>query len=188
MDEQRAIQQMRQGHIKGLEGIVAKYQDRAVKAAFLIIQDRGQAEDIVQASFLKAYQRIDQYDSQRPFGPWFLRIVANDAVKHVTRQREITLKTQEAAFEDLLPDEAFSPEQQLEQKERRQLIWQALKQLSPEQRAVVVMRYFLDVDENDIAAQLNTPSGTIRWRLYAARQQLRHLLSPFFKFGLSRDS
>ena len=187
MDEKRAIQHIKQGYIKGLDVLVHKYQEQAVRAAFIIIRDRPQAEDIVQAAFVKVFQRIHQYDTNRPFGPWFLRIVTNDAVKSVTRHREVDLDERDdtqSFMAGLLPDEIFNVEQQLEQKELNDLIWQALEQLSPQQRAVVVMRYYLNLDESSIAAQLNTPAGTIRWRLYAARQHLRLLLTPFFKLGL----
>ena len=190
MDEQRAIQHIKQGHIKGLEVLVLKYQEQAVRAAFLIMRDRTQAEDIVQAAFVKVFQRIDQYDINRPFGPWFLRIVTNDAVKSITRYREIAIDehgegdTQGYSADEDLLDGVFNVEQQLEQQELNDLIWKTLEQLSPQQRAVVVMRYYLNLDESSIAAQLNTPAGTIRWRLYAARQHLRFHLTPYFKLEL----
>jgi len=187
LDEQRAIQHIKRGHIAGLEVLVRKYQEQAVRAAFIIIQDRMQAEDIVQAAFVKVFQRIDQYDINRPFGPWFLRIVTNDAVKSVTRYREVAIDEQHdgdiqgVSTDEALLDEIYDVEQQLEQQDLNAMIWKMLEQLSPQQRAVVVMRYYLNLDESHIAEQLNTPAGTIRWRLYAARQHLRFLLTPFFK-------
>ena len=81
MEEQKAIARLKRGDISGLEALVRKYQVQAVRAAYLIIRDRALAEDIVQAAFLRAYERIGQFDAGRPFGPWFLRSVVNDAVK-----------------------------------------------------------------------------------------------------------
>ena len=86
MDEQQALRRLKQGDLQSLETLVEIYQVRAVHAATLIVGDRGQAEDIVQDAFIRAWERIDQYDPRRPFGPWFLRSVVNDAIKTVTRQ------------------------------------------------------------------------------------------------------
>jgi len=68
MEEQEAIARLKRGDISGLEALVRKYQVQAVRAAYLITHDRGLAEDIVQAAFLRAYERIGQFDAGRPFG------------------------------------------------------------------------------------------------------------------------
>lgn len=84
-EERAAIEQLRRGDIDGLAVLVRRYQLRAVRAANLIVRDRPLAEDIVQTAFLRAYARIDQFDPSRPFGPWFLRVVVNDALKAARR-------------------------------------------------------------------------------------------------------
>ena len=86
MDEAEAIVRLKQGDIGGLEALVQRYQLPALRAAYLITHDRSLAEDVAQAAFLRAYERIDQFDVERPFGPWFLRSVVNDEVK-VARRR-----------------------------------------------------------------------------------------------------
>ncbi len=88
MDETSAIARLKRGDINGLEPLVIKYQTRAARTAFLITGDHALTEDIVQAAFLRAYEKIHQFDDQQPFGPWFLRIVANAALKAVQHQRE----------------------------------------------------------------------------------------------------
>ncbi|HMA33873.1 MAG TPA: sigma factor, partial [Chloroflexia bacterium] len=86
MEEAETIARLRRGDIGGLEGLVRCYQAQAVGAAFLVCRDAAQAEDIVQAAFIRAYERIGQFDAARPFGPWFLRSVVNDALKAVARR------------------------------------------------------------------------------------------------------
>src|SRR5712692_3502470 len=86
MDEPEAISRLKRGDIGGLEWLVLRYQLPAVRAAYLVTHDRASAEDLTQSAFLRAYERIEQFDDERPFGPWFLRSVVNDAVK-VTRRR-----------------------------------------------------------------------------------------------------
>ncbi len=69
--------------------LVRRHQVEALRVAVLITRDRALAEDIVQAGFLRAYERIDQFDADRPFAPWFLRGVVRDAVKLAARHRSI---------------------------------------------------------------------------------------------------
>lgn len=72
MEESRAIDRLRRGDVAGLEFLVRQYQIPALRAAYLITRDSALAQDVVQAAFLKAYERISQFDPNRPFGPWFL--------------------------------------------------------------------------------------------------------------------
>jgi len=178
MDEHKAIARLKAGDISGLEMLVRAYQVRAVRAATLITHDRTLAEDIVQTAFIRAYERIHQFDAARPFGPWFLRGVVNDAVKAVTRRRPSASLDDSPDSLDL-PDPALTPEQLLEQAETHAEIWTALAQLPPAQRAAIVLRYYLDLSEAEIAAHQDVPQGTIKWRLHTARERLRKLLRRY---------
>ena len=176
--EQEAIRRLKQGEIGGLETLVRKYQVQAVRAADLITRDLALAEDVVQSAFLRAFENIDKFDEARPFAPWFLRIVINDAVKTVTRKRE-TLSLEdlsEISIEELWPSSEKSPEEWLETQLTRQQIWDALGQLSPEQRAVVALRYFLQLRLEEISEEVAAPAGTIKWRLHQARSRLKKIL------------
>src|ERR1700694_1420163 len=87
MEEREAIKRLQRGEIGGLEFLVRQEQVRAVRAAYLITPDAPLAQDVVQSAFVKAYERISQFDLERPFGPWFLTSVLHDAVK-AARQRD----------------------------------------------------------------------------------------------------
>ena len=98
MEEAEAIAQLKQGDVGGLEALVRGHQVQAVRTAYLITRDRALAEDIVQAAFVRAYQRIEQFDTRRPFGPWFLRSVVNDAIKAASRrERWVSLEASDGA-------------------------------------------------------------------------------------------
>jgi len=179
MNERKAITRLKRGDIGGLETLVKAYQVRAVRAATLITHDRALAEDIVQAAFIRAYERIHQFDAARPFGPWFLRSVVNDAVKAVTRRRpQIALDGVPPGDLARLTDPAPGPDALLERAETQQAIVDALAQLPPDQRAAVVLRYYLGMSEAEIAGEQACPRGTVKWRLHAARDRLRTLLTP----------
>jgi RNA polymerase sigma-70 factor (ECF subfamily) len=185
MEEQEAIARLKRGDIGGLEALVRKYQVQAVRTAYLIIRDRALAEDIVQTAFLRAYERIGQFDAGRPFGPWFLRSVVNDAVKAaIRRKRQVSLKAspegEETSLADLLADPAPGPDDLVEAAEIRRIVWNALGKLPPAQRAAIVLRYYLDLSGAEMADELACPPGTVKWRLHAARKRLRTLLRPLW--------
>jgi RNA polymerase sigma-70 factor, ECF subfamily len=181
MDERRAIVRLKKGDIGGLEPLVRSHQTRAVRAAYLIVHDRALAEDIVQAAFVRAYEKIARFDESRPFGPWFMKVVVNDSIKAATR-RERTVR-----FEGIddpviqLADPGFGPHELAEEAEERRRVWAALKKLPPAQRAAVVQRYYLGMSEAEMAERNSSPPGTIKWRLHAARKRLSKLLRPEFR-------
>jgi RNA polymerase sigma-70 factor (ECF subfamily) len=181
VDEAAAIARLKQHDIGGLELLVQRYQVQAVRAAYLITRDRPLAEDIVQTAFLRAYERIHQFDARRPFGPWFLQSVIHDAVKaSARRERQTSLDDADADHAPLtwLADPAPGPEELLVAGETREAIWTALEALAPAQRAAVVQRYYLDRSEAEMAVAGGSPPGTVKWRLHAARKRLQALLQP----------
>jgi RNA polymerase sigma-70 factor (ECF subfamily) len=180
MEEQRAVARLKRGDIGGLEVLVRRYQVRAVRAAYLVTHDGALAEDIVQGAFVRAYERIEQFDTGQPFGPWFLRSVVNDAIKAASRrERWVSLEASdgaETALADRLADSNPGPADLVEAADSRRAVWEALGTLPPTQRAATVLRYYLGLSEAEMAEELACAPGTIKWRLHAARKRLRTLL------------
>lgn len=187
-EEQAAIARLKQHDLGGLEFLVRQFQTQAVQAAYLIVGERSLAEDIVQTAFLKAARKIDQFDAQRPFRPWFLRMVVNDAIKAAKGQaRLVSLDEPSAAVLAWLQDPAKAPEAEAEAAELRQSVWNALEQLAPEQRAVIIQRHFLEMDEDDMVQALQRPPSTVKWWLHTAREQLRVLFGADRSEGSGRE-
>jgi RNA polymerase sigma-70 factor, ECF subfamily len=178
MDEQQAIQTLKRGDIRGLEALVTCYQVKAIRTAYLITQDHHLAQDVVQDVFLQIYRGIDRFDLSRPFEPWFMRCVVHAALKaahKAARQVPSAFDTDEAWLENWLAlDESL--EAQVESTEFQEKIREALQTLLPRQRAVIVQRYFLGMSEREMADELKTAPGTVKWLLNAARARLRSLL------------
>ncbi len=177
-EERRAIERLKDGDIGGLEVLVRRYQIRAVRAAYLVVRDRALAEDVVQGAFVRAYERIGRFDLERPFAPWFLKIVVNDAVR-VASRRERTSSLEDGVAGTLLiqlADPSPGPDALTEREERRRKVWEALERLPPVQRAAVVQRYYLGMSEAEMAEDAASPPGTIKWRLHAARKSLSQIL------------
>jgi RNA polymerase sigma-70 factor (ECF subfamily) len=181
MEDRIAISRIKQGDLSGLEVLVNRYQVRAVQAAYLILYDRALSEDVAQTAFVKVAEKVHQFDEQRPFAPWFFRIVVNDAIKAAKRRKHsISLDehldgaTAKLAAQLVEPD--LQPPQMVEARETRQTILKAIKSLTPEQRAVIAMRYFLDMSEAELSMRMNRPLSTIKWWLREARKRLRNLI------------
>jgi RNA polymerase sigma-70 factor, ECF subfamily len=182
MNEKEAVIHIRNGDLVGLEYLVGQYQVRAVYTAFLILQDADLAEEVVQSAFLKVVEKIHLFDQSRAFAPWFFRIVTNDALKIAKKQYRFQSLEEE-------PDEATqgliqylldphpNPEVVMMNKETISTLQKALQQLKPEQRAVVVMRYYLDFSEKEMTDKLDKPLSSIKWWLRAARKELRKQIS-----------
>jgi RNA polymerase sigma-70 factor (ECF subfamily) len=177
--ERASIARLKAGDIGGLAALVETFQLQAIRTAYLIVRDRPLAEDITQSAFIRAYVRIDQFDSEAPFGPWFLRSVANDAIKAVQRgRRTLSLDVDVEAdgappTTTVLVDQSAGPAALLEEAEDAAAVWAMLGRLPAKQRAVIVLRYFGGLTDAEIAQHLDAPRATVRWRLFAARERMR---------------
>ena len=176
-DDLAAVRSLKNGDIGGLETLVCRHQAKAIRTAFLVVRDEKLAEDIVQETFLKVFKHIRRFDENRRFEPYLLRSVVNaalDAAQQTSKQDKMTVGID--SVENLI-HQVISVENQVEFKALKLEIHQALELLSPRQRAAIVMRYYLDMSEKEMAEDLNAAPGTIKWLLNAARERLRHLLS-----------
>jgi len=142
------------GSASDLEALFRMHWPRAFRAAYLVTHDASAAEDIAQESFLAAIRALDRFDRRRPFGPWLHRIVVNRAIDW-TRARRLRgeVELTETAVAVDLPD---APDRET---------FAALARLSPEHRAVIVMRYLLELTPGEIAEALELPRGTVNSRL-----------------------
>jgi RNA polymerase sigma-70 factor (ECF subfamily) len=137
---------------------------RAYRAAYLIVHDHAAAEDIAQEAFVAAIRTLDRFDRRRPFEPWLGRIVTNRAIDWIrarTARREIDQAPEDVAGGAALTGAGYSDE-----------VVVALAALSPEHRAVVVMRYVLEYTPGEIARALELPRGTVNSRLRRALDTL----------------
>src|SRR4030088_2425393 len=136
-----------------LEALFRRHWPRAYRAAFLIVHDHAAAEDIAQEAFVKAIRRLDRFDRRRHFAPWLNAIVANRAIDWA-RARAARRESEHQG-----PDPAAPPEAPVGRYSDEVL--SALAALTPEHRAVVVLRYVLDYSPGEIARTLELPRGTV---------------------------
>jgi len=178
MDEEQAINLLKQGYMDGLEFLVNRYYFKAVHTAYLIVLDKFQAEDVVQTVFLELPKKIKLFKSDSAFRPWFLRVVVNAAKNNAVKHARMVSLPVDFENGDDFPEALFQksemrPEDQIETREMRQTVWKALEQLNPQQRAVIVMRYYLQMNENEMVGELDRPKSSIKWWLHTAKESLK---------------
>jgi RNA polymerase sigma-70 factor, ECF subfamily len=176
--ERDAINTLRGGDIRGLETLVRLYGLTATRTAYAITGDLALAEDIAADAFITVHSRIKSYDPSRPFAPWLYRIVVNGSLKAARRARRDQRGDDDWDWLQSRISPAPGPEDEALGRELRELVLTAVYALPPRQRAALVLRYYLDMDEATIARTLGCPLGTVKWRLHAAKARLRQSLTP----------
>ena len=167
-DERRLMRAVQAGEEEALEVLFRTHWPRAHRAAYLIVHDAPAAEDIAQEAFLSALRSLDRFDRRRPFGPWLHRIVVNRAIDHA-RARKLRREVLGSEHEPAAAPAERPPE--------RDALMAALRGLGPEHRAVVVMRYLLELTPGEIASMLDLPRGTVNSRLRRGLDALGGALS-----------
>jgi RNA polymerase sigma-70 factor (ECF subfamily) len=178
MDDLQAIRRLKRGDIGGLETLIARYQLKAIRTAFLITHDETVAEDVVQDAFIHFFEHIRHFDEHRAFNPYFIRSVINLSLNLVLKERkgiQFSDDDDMSRLEALLA-RTVSVETQVEFSQLQHELLDVLFKLSPRQRAVIVQRYYLEMSENEMAETLEIAPGTVKWLLNAARARLRRLL------------
>jgi RNA polymerase sigma-70 factor (ECF subfamily) len=159
-DERARVRGAQAGSVSDLEALFRTHWPHAYRAAYLVVHDAAAAEDIAQESFLAAVRALDRFDRRRPFGPWLHRIVVNRAIDWA-RARALRAEVglvdlpADSQSRELGPDAAA-----------------ALRGLSPEHRAVIVLRHMLGYTPGEIARMLGLPRGTVNSRLRRGLDEL----------------
>jgi RNA polymerase sigma-70 factor (ECF subfamily) len=150
------VRAAQRGSERAVEELFARHWPDAYRTALLIAHDRAAAEDIAQEAFVSALRALPRFDRSRPLRPWLHRIVVNRAIDW-SRARRLRREV----------DAGTAPEPAAPAPVELGLgaIGDALARLSPEHRAVVVMRYLLELTPGEIAAALDLPRGTVNSRL-----------------------
>ena len=184
MNESTAIERLKDGDLDALELLVRRYYLKGVRAAYLIIGDRSLAEEVVQTKFVELPENIRHFDGGRAFSPWFHRSVVNAAI-NAAKRRSRTVSLEEIQelrplpIDDWLTQIDPSPEAALETKETHDDVMRALGLLNPDQRAAIISRYYLELDEKEMAESLQISRSSVKWRLHVARKRLRNLLDRY---------
>ncbi len=185
-NEREIVVRWKRGDKKAFEEIVRYYKTEAFLIAFGFVGDREDARDLSQDAFIKAYQARDRFDTERPFYPWFYRILKNHCLNFLKRQ----VKGHEPLYYDDHPGkERFTastptPLESLERTERHQILRSAINSLSLEHKEVIILKNFKGYSYAEIADILEVPIGTVMSRLYYARKMLKEIILEMEEKGI----
>jgi RNA polymerase sigma-70 factor, ECF subfamily len=177
-EEMTWVLQAQQGSDEAFTNLVETYQKHVYNLCYRMLGEPESAEDAAQETFLRAFQHIHRYDRKRPFATWLLSIAAHYCIDRLRRRKfpmaSIDQDEEEGGFE--LPDaDALNPELEVVHNEQREQMQGLLKRLDSVDRAAIVLRYWNDCSEAEIAEALNLTVSAVKSRLHRARRELAGL-------------
>jgi RNA polymerase sigma-70 factor (ECF subfamily) len=186
------VQRVQQGDRRAFDQLVLRYQHKVLKLVMRYMRNHAEAEDIAQEAFLKAYRAIHSFRGDSAFYTWIYRIAINTAknalVAAKRRPLDYDLDLQDPEQNERngrLRDEA-TPESLLLTEEIRETVDAAIGALPEDLRRAVVLREYEGLSYEEIAAVMACPVGTVRSRIFRAREAIDRQLRPVFDAGLGR--
>lgn len=194
LDEKTLITRSQQGDMQAFRQLVEQYEDRIYALACSIVGNRELAQDAAQDAFVRAYKALKKFEGKSSFYTWLYRIAANVCLNIAQREkRRLDSVSLDALQEDynISSDRFFGtedPNNDIERTDLRHQIQNVLTHLSPDHRAVVVMKDIDDLSQEEIADTLNISIGTVKSRLSRAREHLRDLLRPLYGEWIGKET
>jgi len=174
------INQALTGDQKAFSEIVNQYQDKIFNFVIRTVKERELAEDITQETFIKAYKALASFNSEYAFSTWLYKIAANNCIDHFRKKRlktysldtPITAKDGEL-YRDYPDNDDHTPEYKLIIKEKSIQIIDAINSLPKKYKEVILLRHTKDKSYEEISEELNIPLGTVKVRIFRAREMLK---------------
>jgi RNA polymerase sigma-70 factor, ECF subfamily len=187
-DEAPFVAQARKGDDRAFAELVKRYEAKIFRLAQHITQNREDAEDVLQETFLRAYEHLDQFQGNSKFYTWVVRIAVNQALMKLRRRRtdkSVSLDETIDTGEDTVTREIAAwdedPEQRFSREELGEILDSAIQTLAPTYRSVFLLRDVDDLSTEETAEALGLSVPAVKSRLLRARLQLREKLTRYFK-------
>jgi RNA polymerase sigma-70 factor (ECF subfamily) len=188
IDEGVLVTQAREGDDKAFAELVRRYEGKIFRLAQHVTQNREDAEDVLQETFMKAYEHLDQFKGDSKFYTWIVRIAVNQALMKLRRRKtdkSVSLDETIDTGEDTLVREIAAwdedPEQRFSREELGAILDSSIQSLEPPYRSVFVLRDIDELSTEETAEALNLSVPAVKSRLLRARLQLREKLTRYFK-------
>ena len=187
-DESVLLAQSREGDTRAFAELVRRYEGKIFRLAQHITQNREDAEDVLQETFMKSYEHLDQFKGDSKFYTWIVRIAVNQALMKLRRRKtdkSVSLDEQIDTGEDTIVREIAAwdedPEQRFSREELGSILDRAIQSLEPPYRSVFVLRDIDELSTEETAEALGLSVPAVKSRLLRARLQLREKLTRYFK-------
>jgi len=186
LTDQKLIGQVLSGDSAAFGEIVERHEDRLYNTIYRLVGSADDARDLLQDTFVKAYEKLDDFRGGSSLYTWLFRIAVNTSLSHRRRRKWVQMGAP-AGDDDANPGNAVAdtaavdPADPLIAAETETLVQEAINSLDDEHRTVVVLRDIQHCDYHEIADILDVPPGTVKSRLHRARMMLRDRLEPLLK-------
>jgi RNA polymerase sigma-70 factor (ECF subfamily) len=188
IDESTLVVQSRDGNTAAFAELVRRYEGKIFRLAQHVTQNREDAEDVLQETFMKAYEHLDQFQGNSKFYTWIVRIAVNQALMKLRRRKTgktVSLDETIDTGEDTVVREIAAwdenPEQRFSREELGEILDSAIQSLEPPYRSVFVLRDIEELSTEETAEALDLSIPDVKSRLLRARLQLREKLTRQFK-------
>ncbi|WP_342113585.1 RNA polymerase sigma factor RpoE [Pseudoduganella sp. OTU4001] len=185
--DRELVERARAGERAAFDLLVARYQRRLLRLVLRLLRDPAEAEDVVQETFLKAYRALPRFRGEAAFFTWLYRIAVNGARNAILRRRQRSgpqgIAPSQAPAQ---PPEIGTPESMLLSKQVMQAIDAALEALPLELRTAIVLREIEGLSYEEIAQIMECPMGTVRSRLFRARESIARRLRPLLDLPVDK--
>ncbi|MBA2591644.1 MAG: RNA polymerase sigma factor RpoE [Pseudomonadota bacterium] len=185
--DSQLVERVQRGDKKAFDLLVLKYQHRILKLISRYVRDPSDAMDVAQDAFLKAYRSLPNFRGDSAFYTWIYRIAVNTAKNHLVAQSRRPLETDPTGMDGeaiepaaLLKDYA-TPENYLITEEIQEAIATAIDQLPEDLRTAITLREIEGLSYEEIAEVMTCPIGTVRSRIFRAREAIDHRLKPYLE-------
>jgi RNA polymerase sigma-70 factor (ECF subfamily) len=166
------VRQCLAGDPQAFAALVEQYEKPVYNVALRMLRNVEDARDVAQSVFMKAFQNLSTYDPQYKFYSWIYRMAINESL-NILRVRGRNA----GPVDDRVPEDDDGPPELLDDELRRDVVLEAVERLKPEHRAVIVLKYFVDRNYDDMGEILGIDAKTVKSRLYTARQLLKEQLA-----------
>jgi len=190
MADEALVARVREGETMAFEELILRYQRQVFSVCYRMLGQREDAEDMAQEVFLTVYEKLNLFDINRSFAPWLYRITVNCCLSRLRKKRKVVFLN----FDDGIYNEKNSlsspfesPEMILERLEQKEAIHWALQQLPESYRVVLILRYQLDLSNQEIADILGITKENVEVRIHRARRSLRRVLASATQEGWSYE-
>ncbi len=180
------VQRAQKGDKSAFDLLVRKYQHRIAAVVSRFVRDYAECQDVVQDSFIKAYKSLPGFRGESQFYTWMYRIAVNTAKNHLASQKRrptgsVDLEDAEHIEGGIYMQDNDTPEHELLREELAQVVSKALAQLPEDIRQAITLREMEGLSYEEIAEVMNSPVGTVRSRIFRAREAIDARLRPLYE-------
>ncbi len=182
--DQALVERVQQGDKSAFDVLVARYQHKVVKLIMRYVRDQAEALDVAQEAFIKAYRAMPRFRGDSAFYTWLYRIAINTAKNHLVAARrrplDYDLDTQDPEQYDMQArlKDVDTPEATLLSEEIRETVNRAIEELPEDLRTAIMLRELEGMSYEEIATTMECPVGTVRSRIFRAREAIDKRLRP----------